>query len=92
MLMAQACSDDSPARRSPALSSGRSSLDLESRSWPIGMGRWTDPALTAHHPFVKPNALGLKLSAQGALPPARRSPQEVGSFNEQVWGFSPEPR
>lgn len=27
-----------------------------------------------------------------AAPPARRSPQEVGSFNEQVWGFSPEPR
>jgi hypothetical protein len=29
------------------------------------MGRWTDPALASHHPLVKPNALGLKLSAQG---------------------------
>ncbi|MEO9049674.1 MAG: hypothetical protein ABI334_08750 [Candidatus Dormiibacterota bacterium] len=40
-------------------------LDLESWSWAIGMGRWTDPALASHHPLVKPNALGFKLSAQG---------------------------
>src|SRR5450759_1986056 len=40
-------------------------LDLESWSWPIGMGRWADPTPASHHPLVKPNALGLKLSAQG---------------------------
>ena len=38
-------------------------LDLESWSWPIGMGRWSDPTPASHHPSVKPNALGLKLSA-----------------------------
>jgi hypothetical protein len=40
-------------------------LDLESRSWPIGMGRWPGPTPASHHPLVKSNALGLKLSAHG---------------------------
>ena len=29
------------------------------------MGWWPDPTPASHHPFVKTNALGLKLSAQG---------------------------
>jgi hypothetical protein len=40
-------------------------LYLEGRSWPIGMGRWADPSPASHQPFVKPNAIGLKLRAQG---------------------------
>src|SRR5487761_1018626 len=40
-------------------------LDLESRSWTVGMGWWADPTPASHHPLVKPNALGLKLSAEG---------------------------
>src|ERR1700693_2695720 len=40
-------------------------LDLESRSWTIGMGWWPDPTPASHHPLVKPNAIGLKLRAQG---------------------------
>jgi hypothetical protein len=43
----------------------KQSLDLERRSWPIGVGRWSDPTPASHHPLVKPNALGLKLSAEG---------------------------
>jgi hypothetical protein len=40
-------------------------LDLESRSWTIGMGRWAHPTPASHHPLVKTNAFGLQLSAQG---------------------------
>jgi hypothetical protein len=29
------------------------------------MGRWADPTPASHHPLVKSNALGLKLSAEG---------------------------
>jgi hypothetical protein len=35
------------------------------------MCRRTDPTLASHHPFVKPNAFGLKLSAQDAHDAAR---------------------
>jgi len=28
------------------------------------MGRWPGPTLASHHPLVKPNSLGLKLSAE----------------------------
>jgi hypothetical protein len=47
------------------------SLDFESRSRPIGMGRWSDPTPASHHPLVKTNALGLKLTAQGSHDAAR---------------------
>ena len=62
MLMAQTCSGDSPARRASTFVL-QEPLDFEGWSWPIGMGRWTEPALATHHPLVKPNALGLKFIA-----------------------------
>jgi hypothetical protein len=42
------------------------SLDFERRPRPIAMGWWPDPTPASHHPLVKPNALGLKLSAEGS--------------------------
>ena len=71
----------------------REPLDLESRSWAIGMGRWLGPTPTSHHPLVKPNALGLKLSAEGTHDATRfdRRPPvgclwdcDAGVFNDQA--------
>ena len=42
------------------------SLDLEGRSWPIGMGWWSDSTPASHHPLVKSKAFGLQSGAEGA--------------------------
>jgi len=62
------------------------------------MGWWPDPTPASHHPLVKPNALDLKLSAEGPHDATRfdRRPtvgclchRDTGVLSDQPPGVTP---